>query len=197
MPTLPSKIRVKLLSEAAEYVSVSHVLQRDFSLPELIEVMLPVLGKDTSRVRRILQAGTLSTGEYRYRWEALEIPEEDLEHILQEFPGSDPARVFQPENCFLVRFRRGQETLALPQENAVRKRLFARRSFWEGLLGLVKKGLRYSDYSHAEKADIFVLDLDSESEEMLRSLLPLLKPRSAAVQLDSFRTERIEWLCRR
>ena len=197
MPTLPSKIRVKLLSEAAEYVSVSHVLQRDFSLPELIEVMLPVLGKETSRVRRILQAGTISTGEFRYRWEALEIPEEEIERILQEFPGPDPARVFQPEDCFLVRFRRGHEILELPQENAVSKRLFAGRSFWEGLLGLVEKGLRYSDYSHAEKADVFVLDLDSESAEMLRGLLPLLKPRSAAERLERFRPERIEWLCRR
>ena len=197
MPTLPSKIRVKLLSEAAEYVSVSHVLQRDFSLPELIEVMLPVLGKDAHRVRRILQAGTLSTGEYRYRWEALKIPEEELDRILQEFPGPDPAQVFQRKNCFLVRLRRGQETLDLPQENAARKRLFVRRSFWEGLLGLAEKGLRYSDYSHAEKADVFVLDLASESAEMLRGLLPLLKPRSAAGQLERFRPERIEWLCRR
>ena len=197
MSAIPSKIRVKLLSEAAEYVSVSHVVQRDFSLPELIEIMLPVLGKDAPRVRRILQAGTISTGDYRYRWQSLEVPEEELERVLQAFPGPDPTQVFQPESCFLVRFRRGHETMDLPQENAARKRLFARQSFWEGLLGLTRKGIRYSDYSHADKADIFVLVLDSKGDEMLRAILPLLKPRSAAGRLNRFRPEQIEWLSRR
>src|SRR3972149_132860 len=55
----PAKIRVKLVSEAADYVSVTHVVQRDFSLSELVETMLPVLGKDAQRIRQILRAGTL------------------------------------------------------------------------------------------------------------------------------------------
>ena len=197
MSAIPSKIRVKLLSEAAEYVSVSHVVQRDFSLPELIEIMLPVLGKDAPRIRRILQAGTISTGDYRYRWQSLEVPEEELERVLQTFPGPDPARIFQPQSCFLVRFRRGQEALDLLQENAARKRLFARQSFWEGLLELARNGLRYSAYSYADKADVFVLLLDSEGNQMLRAILPLLRPRSAADRLNRFRPERIEWLSRR
>ena len=108
-----------------------------------------------------------------------------------------PARIFQPQSCFLVRFRRGQEALDLLQENAARKRLFARQSFWEGLLELARNGLRYSAYSHADKADVFVLLLDSEGNQMLRAILPLLKPRSAADRLNRFRPERIEWLSRR
>ena len=59
----PTKIRVKLVSEAAEYVSVTHVVQRDFSLAELVEAMLPVLGKNAPRIQQILRAATLSTGE--------------------------------------------------------------------------------------------------------------------------------------
>ena len=48
----PATIRVKLLSEAAGYVTVSPVVQRDFNLPELVELMLPVLGKDKRRIRQ-------------------------------------------------------------------------------------------------------------------------------------------------
>ena len=192
----PAKIRVKLVSEAAEYVSITHVVQRDFSLTELVETMLPILGKDASRIRQILRAGTLSTGEYRYRWEPLEVEEPELETLLGSFPGPEPSRAFQPETCFLVRFRRGAETLDLPRESASRKSLFARQSFWEGLLTLASD-VRYADYSHADRADIFALPLDRDTAEQLRDLLSLFKPKSASERLERFRPERIEWLSRR
>lgn len=193
----PAKIRVKLVSEAAEYISVTHVVQRDFSLAELVEAMLPVLGKDAPRIRQILRAGTLSTGEYRYRWEPLEVEEPEIETLLGSFPGPEPSRAFQPESCFLVRFRRGAETLDLPRESAIRKPLFARQSFWEGLLALAGNAVQYADYSHADRADIFALSLDVNATEGLRDLLPLLKPKSAVERLERFRPERIEWLSRR
>jgi len=193
----PAKIRVKLVSEAAEYVSVTHVVQRDFSLAELVETMLPVLGKDAPRIRQILLAGTLSTGEYRYRWEPLEVEEPELETLLSSFPGPEPSRAFQPESCYLVRFRRGIDTLDLPRESASRKPLFARQSFWDGLLTLAGGAVRYADYSHADRADIFALPLDRDTAEQLCGLLSLLKPRSAAERLERFRPERIEWLSRR
>jgi hypothetical protein len=193
----PAKIRVKLVSEAAEYISVTHVVQRDFSLAELVETMLPVLGKDAPRIRQILGAGTLSTGDYRYRWDPLEVEEPEIEALLGGFPGPEPSRVFQPESCFLVRFRRGVETLDLPRENAARKPLLARLSFWEGLLVMARNAVRYADYSYGDRADVFALPLDREATEQLRKLLPLLKPKSAAERLERFRPERIEWLSRR
>ena len=193
----PATIRVKLLSEAAEYVSITHVVQRDFSLGELVEAMLPVLGKDAPRIRQILRAGTLSTGDYRFRWEPLEVGEPELEAILVTFPGPDPSRAFQPESCYLVRFRRGTETLDLLRETASRKPLFAKQSFWEGLFTLAGGNIRYADYSHADKADVFALSVNREAAELLRALLPLLKPKSAADRLERFRPEQIEWLSRR
>jgi hypothetical protein len=193
----PAKIRVKLVSEAAEYVSITHVVQRDFSLTELVETMLPVLGKDADRIRRILGAGTLSTGDYRYRWDPLEVERPEIETLLSGFPSPEPSRAFQPENCFLVRFRRGVDTLDLPRENAARKSLFARLSFWEGLLALAREAVRYADYSYSDRADIFALPLDREAAEQLRALFPLLKPKSAAERLERFHPERIEWLSRR
>ena len=193
----PSKIRVKLVSEAAEYVSVTHVVQRDFSLAELVETMLPILGKDAPRIRLILRAGTFSTGAYRYRFEPLEIAEEEIAALLETFPGPEPERRFEPEQCFLVRFCRGAETLDLPREAASRKHLFAKQSFWDGLLALASAEIRYADYSHADKADVFTLPINREVAELLRTLLPLLKPKSAAEQLERFHPERIEWLSQR
>jgi len=193
----PEKIRVKLVSEAAEYVSVTHVVQRDFTLHELVEVMLPVLGTDTGRIQRMMRVGTVSTGEYRYRWDGLDIAAEELEAILEAVPHAEPERAFDPERCFLVRFRRGLESLDLPRESAARKALFARQSFWEGLLGLAAAGLCYTDYSHADKADRFTLALDSAGWRDLRALLPLLKPQSASARLERFHPEAIDWLTRR
>lgn len=194
---VPAKIRVKLLSEAAEYVTVSHVMQREMSVAELVELMLPVVGRDKNRIRQILHAGTISNGNYRYRWDRLEAQEEEVEAILQGLPGPDPSRVFQPGACFLIRFCRGLETLDLPQEWVARKNLFARQSFWDGLLRLAARGVCYADYSHTEKADIFTLPLDAQAIEMLHALLPLLKPKSAAERLARLRPEKIEWLLRR
>lgn len=193
----PATIRVKLVSEAAEYVTVSHVMQRDFRLPELFELLLTVVGSDATRIRQILRAGTVSTGDYRYRWEPLELGESEVEEALRAFPAPDPSRSFEPEKCFLVRFRRGYEMLELPREKVSRKALFAKESFWDGLLGLAATGLRYADYSHADKADVFIVSLDAEKAELLRGLLPLLKPKSAAERLERLRPEKIEWLNRR
>lgn len=193
----PEKIRVKLVSEAAEYISVTHVVQRDFNLRELVEMMLPVLGKDAHRIRQILGAGTLSNGEYRYRWEPFETVVEEIEGLLVNFPDPQPERLFDPESCFLVRFRRGIETLDLPRENVSKRPLFGGQSFWDGLLGLTGDQVRYSDYSYGDQADVFVLPLDLSTVEQLNGLLPLLKPKSAAERLQRFRPERIEWLSRR
>ena len=191
------KIRVKLVSEAAEYVSVTHVVQRDFTLHELVEVMVIVVGTDAARIRQMMRIGTVSTGEYRYRWEGLEVTGDELEAILNDLPRDEPSRTFDPKQCFLVRFRRGQETLDLPSDAAHRKPLFGKQSFWDGLLQLGAAGMRYTDYSHAEKADRFTLALDADVWQRLRALLPLLKPRSAAERLERLHPEAIDWLTRR
>ena len=176
---------------------MTHVVQRDFDLGELVETMLPVLGKDVERIRQILGAGTLSNGEYRYRWDPFEALAEEIETLLGNFPDPEPVRSFDPENCFLVRFRNGIETLDLPRENAAKRPLFGRQSFWDGLLALAGEAVSYSDYSYGDRADIFAFSLNRDSAEQLNGLLPLLKPKSAAERLQRFRPERIEWLSRR
>jgi hypothetical protein len=193
----PEKIRVKLVSEAAEYVTVSHVVQRDFTLRELVEVMLPVVGADSARIRQIIRVGTVSTGDYRYRWEGMEIPPEELESLLGSFPRAEPMRSFDPARCFLVRFRRDRETLDLPRESASRKPLFGKQSFWDKLVEFGADKVRYADYDHAAKADRYSLTLNAGAWENLRGLLPLLKPKSAADRLERLRPETVELLTRR
>jgi hypothetical protein len=193
----PAKIRVKLVSEAAEYISVTHVVQRDFSLRELVETMLPVLGKDAARIGQILRSGTLSTGEYRYRWEPFDAAQAEVETVLGDFPDAEPARAFDAERCFLVRFRRGAETLDLPRENAAKKPLFGRESFWDALLALARDAVQYSSYSYGDRADVYSVSLNGERKERFLGTLPLLKPKSAAERLERFRPEKIEWLSKR
>ena len=193
----PEKIRVKLVSEAAEYVSVTHVVQRDFTLRELIDVMVPVLGLDAGRIQQMLHVGTVSTGEYRYRWEGIDVSAEEVDSILSAFPTAEPSRVFDSQQCFLVRFRRGQESLDLSRHAASRKPLFGRQSFWDTLVDFAAQGVHYRDYSYADKADRFTLELDSERWDRLRALLALLKPKSAAEQLERLHPEAVDWLVRR
>ena len=193
----PEKIRVKLVSEAAEYVSVSHVVQREFTLRELVEIMLPVVGHDAARMQRMMRIGTISTGDYRYRWQGVEIETDEVATLLSSFPHPEPGRPFRAENCFLVRFRRGQESLDLPRAKAERRPHFAKQSFWDGLLELAGSDPQYADYDHAQQADRYTLELDSGRWERLRALLPLLKPKSAAERLERLHPEAIEWLARR
>ncbi|HWP83984.1 MAG TPA: hypothetical protein VNN17_02240 [Terriglobia bacterium] len=191
-------IRVKMVSEAAEYVSVTHVVQRDCTLPELVEILLPVVGTDAARIQKMMRVGTVSTGEYRYRWEGLDVAVNELEAILNVLPHDEPGRPFEPQKCFLARFRRSLETLDLPREGALRKALFARQSFWEALMEFAaRRRLEYAGYSHADKADRFTLPLDAECWQHLKGLLPLLKPQSAAARLEQMRPESIDLLTRR
>ncbi len=185
------------MSEAAEYVSVSHVVRKDYTLAELVGAMLPIVGKNAVRILQLLRVGTLSNGDFRYRWAGREYEPEVVREILASFPGPDPGRKFEAEKCFLVRFRRGLETLDLRKEAAARKALFARESFWDVLLQLTAGSLEYADYSYADRADIFGYRLTPEATRSLRGIYPLLKPRSAGERLERLRPETIEWLAAR
>jgi hypothetical protein len=194
---LPAKIRVKLLSEAAGYVSVSHVLQREFSISELVELLLSVIGRDVERLRQILRAGSIVTGEYRYRWEPLDPAPQEIQSILGALPGPDPSRAFQPANVFLVRFRRGSELIEISREAGSHKPLFSRQSFWEGLLAALGNTAHYANYSYSDRADIFASQMSEADRNALATLLPLLRPKGSAERIAKLQPDRIEWLVRR
>ncbi|MBI2817312.1 MAG: hypothetical protein HYX72_10260 [Acidobacteria bacterium] len=163
-------------------------------MTEIMQFLLPVVGRDTARIRQILRAGSIIAGDFRYRWDSLEATEQDLADLLATFPHAEPSRPFDPEHARTVRFRRGYEMLELSRDSASRKALFARQSFWDGLLITFREHVRYCNYSDADRADVYVLALDVESAGKLKSLLPLLRPPSAAERLELFKPEQIEWL---
>jgi hypothetical protein len=162
---LPSKIRVKVLPEAAAYISVSRVGQREFSMAEI-----------------------------RYKWESLDATDEDISELLENLPHAEPSRPFTPARARMLRFRRGFETVEISQATASRKPLFARQSFWDGLLQLLGERVQYLNYSDADRADVFAAPLDAGSSDKVNSLLPLLRPAATADRLRAFQAERIEWV---
>ena len=73
MPLLDT-IRVKLSSEAAEYVSITPVVVQEMPVRDLVEHMLGITGKDEARVRDLLLRGTLVSGASRFRWTGWSMP---------------------------------------------------------------------------------------------------------------------------
>ena len=194
---LPAKVRVKLLPEAAGYVTVSHVMQRDFSIGELLQIVLPVVGRDADRLRQILRAGNVVAGQYRYRWEPLEVAEPELQSALVALPGPEPSRPFQSENCYRLRFHGGQGVIEISREAAARKPLFAKQSFWDALLSSFGEAPRYEDYNYAERADVYTSPLSQADRSVVEALLPLLKPKELAQRLRAIQPESLDWFVRR
>ena len=84
--SLPDTIRVKLSSEAAEYISLTPVVVREMPLRELVEHMIGITGKDEARVRDLLLRGTLVSGASRFRWTGMETDPESVHALLGSFP---------------------------------------------------------------------------------------------------------------
>ena len=70
---LPETIPVRYTDEEAGYVTVRPVVRQTFSLEELLDMILSVAGKDVTRVRQLLQSGTIVYHFYRYSWTGFEI----------------------------------------------------------------------------------------------------------------------------
>ena len=96
MSALPETIRVKLSSEAADYVSITPVLVQELPLRELVGHMLGLTGKDEKRIRELLLRGTLVSGASRFRWTGWDADSDGIRHLLAGFPDPEPARLFDP-----------------------------------------------------------------------------------------------------
>src|SRR5512142_1355841 len=115
---LPSTIRVKLSSEAAESISLTPVVVQEMALRDLIEHMLGVAGKDEARIRELLLRGTLVSGASRFRWAGWEADLDSLRELLASFPDSEPGRVFAAERCIRAVLRGGRHAIEIPREAA-------------------------------------------------------------------------------
>jgi len=202
---LPESVRVKLLSEAAGYVTSTRVMQRDFAIQELMEALVAVAGKNIERIQQLLRTGSVVAGDYRYRWAGLEAAREDLEPLLAPFPDPWPERVFEPGRCVYAIIRAGVETIELPREQAARVRRQRGRamereggSFWDALLELAReRPPRYESYSYRQRADVYSLEPAGAEVERLREAAASLAMERAAERVQRLPLDKITFLVNR
>jgi len=101
---LPDTIPLRYTEEDAGYMSVRPVVKQTFRLPELLDMVVSVAGKDASRVQQIFRSGTVVYHGYRYWWDALSAERPELEKLLAGFPDDDPSRSFVPQETSAVLF---------------------------------------------------------------------------------------------
>lgn len=181
---LPRKIPVKITSEAAGYISFTPVARQELEPGELVERILGVTGKRSSRIRDILSRGSFVSGSARYRWEPLEADSDELGALLDRFPDEDPGRPLDTARCAKVVFQGRRATMELEPAAASRRRLFKKTSFWDVLMSTVESaGPEYQRYSYSDQADVYRVRLPSEILQTLLAHTNLLKYSSIAQEL--------------
>jgi hypothetical protein len=173
---LPEVIRVKLSTEAAGAISVTAVVARDMPLRELVEEMLPLLGKDEARIREALGRGTLVSGGSRFRWTAIEAASEEVRTLLGTFPDSNPDRVFEASRCVAVVLHGQRRRIEIPREIAAAKRFLRSESYWDALIEAARAGeVRYREYSYRRRADQYDVRFSPPDAERLRNAARLMR----------------------
>jgi len=192
---LPDTIRVKLSSEAAEYVSLTPVVVQEMPVRDLVEHMLGITGKDEARVRDLLLRGTLVSGASRFRWTGWEADAESVHALLAAFPDPDPARPFAAAQCTRVVLRGPRQPIVIPRDAGMRRgvlaRVLRRKSFWDVLMDLAAVGgPGYADYSYRDRADVYQLPLSGPEAQRVRAASRLVRYTALEAQI---RKAAIEW----
>lgn len=195
---LPGTIRVKLSSEAAEYVSLTPVVVQEMPIHDLVEHMLGVTGKDEARIRDLLLRGTLVSGASRFRWTGWEADAESIRTLLAAFPDPDPARPFQAIQCTRVILRGPRQPITIPREAATRQgmlaRLLRRKTFWDLLMTLAESAHpQYAAYSYRDRADIYHAPLAQPEAQQLRNAARLVRYTALEAQIRTAQIESTEF----
>lgn len=193
---LPATIRVKLSSEAAEYVALTPVVVRDLPLLELIEHIASATGPDAQRIVEILKRGSIVSGATRFRWDGFEVQPDELAPLLTQLPGSDPARAFDASQCVACSICGPGVRIQIPREVAQRKRMLLRNSFWDKLLNTMNS-FAYVSYIHKERADLYRVDVNPDVAAQVVQIAGLLRYSDLAAQIRAARITSIEFLVRR
>ncbi|MBI5084015.1 MAG: hypothetical protein HZB13_05385, partial [Acidobacteria bacterium] len=150
--SLPETVRVKLSSEAAEYVALTPVVARDLPFIDLLELVVGAAGMDEVRVREFLKRGALVSGATRYRWAGWECGAAELAEALGRMPRPEPLREFAEAKCVRVVLTGRGSRLELRRETALQRRLFRRRNFWQSLMEAAGAPA-YVTYHYRDRAD--------------------------------------------
>lgn len=200
---LPDVISVRYTEEEAGYVSFRPVVRQSFRPDQLLDMVLSVTGKDTERIKQILRSGTVVFHFYRYWWPGFDIDAHELNGLLARFPDPDPSREFRSAECSAIAIESGatprRPAIEVAKEEISRSGLFRRQSFWDVLLAEVSSSsVAYQGYSFAHHADLYGLDLTTESRARLTAAASSLAPREKRKELQTLGgAVRIVFICPR
>jgi hypothetical protein len=194
----PETIRVKISSEAAEYISLTPVVVREMPVRELIDTMLGVTGKDAARIGELLLRGSLVSGASRLRWTGWAADPDAIASVLATFPDADPRRPFERESCVRAVLKGPSAGVEIERAAGSGRRLFRRRSFWDALMDLAEVGAPvYGGYSYKHRADHYSIALTPAAAELLRESAAAIrystlqeKVRRACVEMVELYVER-------
>jgi hypothetical protein len=194
---LPATIRVKLSSEAADFIALTPVVVQEMPVRDLVEHMLGITGKDEPRIRDLLLRGTLVSGASRFRWTGWEADTESIRALLAGFPDPDPARPFSATQCTRVILRGPRKPITIPREAGARQsilaRLLRRKSFWDLLMKLAEAGNpQYAGYSYRDRADIYQMQLGASEAQQIRSAARLVRYTALEAQIRTAQIESAE-----
>lgn len=193
---LPQQVRVKLSSEAAEYVALTPVVVQEMPFAELMQHVATAAGADPTRVREILKRGTLVSGASRLRWEGWVCDEADAEAAVALLPRPEPERRMDPSCCIKATLANATSRIDVHREAAMPKRLLRRRSFWQSLLE-ASGDTRYLTYSYRDRADHYRVELSAEACEQLKKDTDLLKFDGLKQQIRMRDFDHIHWVVAR
>lgn len=169
---LPETIAIRFTEEDAGYVTVRPVVKQTFRLSELADMVVSVTGKNAARVRQIFHAGSVVYNGYHYWWEGFASEEAEINGILLTFPDDDPALPFDPARVSTISLEIGGGTqrslVTVKRDEVSAKKLFHKQSPLDVLLAPAKSiPPRYEKYSHADRADLYRLQLSFAASSTL------------------------------
>lgn len=183
---LPTTVRVKLSSEAAESISITPVVVREMPVRELVEYMLGVTGKDEARIRELLLRGSLVSAASRFRWTGWDAGLGNLRELLATFPDPDPSRRFAATNCTRATLRGGRQPIEISREAGARKGLFQRESFWNALIKVIDAATpAYAGYSYRERCDRYLREFTLAELGQIRAASGLVRYTILSDQIRS------------
>jgi hypothetical protein len=193
---LPETIAVKYTEEEAEYLSMRPLVRQTFRAAELVDMIVQVAGKDSTRVQQILRAGTVVFHSFRYWWQGFEPDAAALAEILAKYPDADPSRPFRAEDCIEVILESSgsppRHSLRITQDAAakaspLRKLARALRnapSFWQRLMNFAEEAHpRYREYSYTRRGDVYSIALTTDQIARLSREAARHAPRALRAEL--------------
>jgi hypothetical protein len=223
---LPETIPVKYTEEEAEYISMRPLVRQEFRSAELVDMIVQVAGKDTERVQKILNAGTIVFHSFRYWWAGFEADAAALNEILKKYPDAYPQRDFRAEDCTEVILESrnlsvptsaaaassqataslagfpsspARHSLRIRRDQADKRKMLRSRSVWDILMNLARRSApAYREYSYSLRGDIYALPLSSERAATLARDATQAAPRALRAELATLpKMSQIIFICPR